>query len=197
MDGLSSSDVKKLIHGDMAVMEDIYNMFFGQVLSYSMSYVIDQEQAFEITQDTFVYLWEKHASISEDSNIKFYLLRIARNKCLNYLKKLKIERNYLDTLLSKELRINYESLKDKTAEMVLLKELSEIIAETIESLPEPCREVFEMSRGRDMTYQEIALKLGISEKMVEYRMMQTLRIFRKNLKPYLPHIIALLALLRH
>ena len=57
MDGLSSSDVKKLIHGDMAVMEDIYNMFLGQVFSYYMSYVIDQEQGYEINQETFVYFW--------------------------------------------------------------------------------------------------------------------------------------------
>ena len=44
------------------------------------------------------------------------------------------------------------------------EELETQINAALESLPEKCREVFEMSRFREMKYREIADELDISQK---------------------------------
>lgn len=90
---------------------------------------------------------------------------------------------------SREMAVNYEALKDKTAEFALMHELEDIIVDALESLPEPCRIVFDMSRSEELSYSEIADRLNISVKTVEYRMMQALRIFRSKMLPYLSIIV--------
>lgn len=190
--GFDIETVNGLIEGKLSAMELIYNSLFNQIYAYSCSYVVDKEQAKEIAQDCFLSLWEMRKRLKPDTNLKALLLRIAHNKSLNYLKKQQTSRNYEDYLKYRELSINYHALKDKSAELVILQELEMLIRKTLEELPEPYRKVFEMSRNEHLTYSEIAERLGVSVKTVEYRMMHVLRIFRKNLHPYLPLIIAFL-----
>lgn len=188
--------VRRLADGDLGAMETVYGDLFGQLYNYTSSYIPDGAQAEEIVQETFLYLWEHRRALRPDSNLKAYLLRIARNKSLNWLARARARHNYADYMQRRELDINYEALRDKTAELVIVQELEAIIARTLAELPEPYRVVFEMSRIEELTYAEIAERLGVSVKTVEYRMMHTLKIFRKNLQPYLPFIILFLTGLR-
>lgn len=188
--------VRRLAEGDLRAMEAVYGELFGQLYNYTASYIPDGGQAEEIVQETFLYLWEHRRSLRPDSNLKAYLLRIARNKSLNLLTRMRVRNNYADYIYKRELDINYEALRDKTAELVIMQELEAIIAQTLAELPEPCRLVFEMSRNEELTYGEIAERIGVSVKTVEYRMMHTLKIFRKNLKPYIPFIILFMIELR-
>jgi RNA polymerase sigma factor (sigma-70 family) len=67
---------------------------------------------------------------------------------------------------------------EKIAEMAQYEErLQQVIA----SLPEGGREVFLMNRLEDLTYQEIADRLGLSVKAIEKRMSKVLRIIREQL----------------
>ncbi len=178
--------------GNISSIELVYNALFNKIHAYIKSYVNDNEYAKEIAQDCFLCLWEKRRELTPDANIQAFLYRIARNKSLNYLKKQLAGRNYTDYLKYRETAINYHALKDKTAELLLISELQTLINKTLDELPEPYRIVFEMSREEHLSYSEIACQLGISVKTVEYRMMHTLRLFRKNLRPYLPYIILFL-----
>ena len=181
---ITDQTVTDLMRGKASAMERVYISLFGQVYNYAKSYVVESEQAKEITQDSFLSLWEKRHTLHPDSNLKAFLLQIARNKSLNYLKREQVHRNYDNYLKYKEQSINYHALKDKTAEWVLVQELEALITKTLDELPEPYRTVFDMSRNQDLNYAQIAEKLGISVKTVEYRMMHTLRIFRERLRPY-------------
>jgi RNA polymerase sigma-70 factor (ECF subfamily) len=55
------------------------------------------------------------------------------------------------------------------------------LQEVINSLPEGGREVFLMNRLEDLTYNEIAARLGLSVKAVEKRMSKVLKILRDQL----------------
>jgi RNA polymerase sigma-70 factor (ECF subfamily) len=51
----------------------------------------------------------------------------------------------------------------------------------INLLPDGGREVFLMNRLEDLTYQEMADRLGLSVKAIEKRMSKVLQIFRDQL----------------
>lgn len=59
-------------------------------------------------------------------------------------------------------------------------------------LPETYREAFVMRRFKDMTYKEIAERLDVSVKTVDYRIQQALKQLAVELKDYLPLLIFLL-----
>ena len=64
-------------------------------------------------------------------------------------------------------------------------ELEEKINEALASLPEKCREIFELSRFEGLKYSEIATQLDISVKTVENQMSKALKILREKLLKYL------------
>ena len=66
-----------------------------------------------------------------------------------------------------------------------VQELSKHIRKAIEDLPESYREVFIMHRFREKSYKEIAEQLGVSIKIVDYRMQQAVKILIKELQEYL------------
>ncbi len=189
MDSFTPTVIARIKEGDLVSMELVYNSLFRPLLNYINTYINNYEQSKEITQDCFLSFWEKRHKLQPDTNIKAFLLRVGRNKSLNFLKKQLANRNYNSYIRHRELGANYQALKDKTAELVLLQELQSIIDRTLKELPEPYRIVFEMSREKNLSYAEIAELLGVSVKTVEYRMMHTLRLFRNSLRPYLPCIL--------
>ena len=61
--------------------------------------------------------------------------------------------------------------------------------DTLDLLPERTREIFIMSRIQNLPHKEIAEKLNISYKSVEFHITKALRELRIQLKDYLPFFI--------
>ncbi len=71
-------------------------------------------------------------------------------------------------------------------------ELEDKIMEVVRSLPEKCREVFEMNRFDGLKYSEIADRLNISVKTVENQMSKALKILREKLSKYMTILLWLI-----
>lgn len=64
-------------------------------------------------------------------------------------------------------------------------ELREYINRLIAVLPERQREMFLLNREENMTYREIAIRYGISEKAVERHIRLALRFLKENLSLFI------------
>lgn len=71
-------------------------------------------------------------------------------------------------------------------------ELVALAARAIRELPEDYRKAFEMNRFGNLTYNEIAERTGVSSKTIAYRISQSLKILRTELKDYMPLLLTLL-----
>ena len=109
-----------------------------------------------------------------------------KHRCLNAIRK-----NQYHERIHNQI---YEKIKDQfeDPDYYFVNELTENIQKAIENLPETYRETFAMSRFGEKTNVQIAEKLGISVKTVEYRISQALKILRFKLKDYLPLLINIL-----
>jgi RNA polymerase sigma-70 factor (family 1) len=133
----------------------------------------DIDLADDLAQDTFVKLWETRHKI-ERKTVKAYLYTIAQNLTINQLKRKQLMYKFVK---KPGIDRDYDT-PEKLAEMQdYEKKLNSVIA----MLPDGGREVFLMNRLEDLTYVEIASRLGLSVKAVEKRMSKVLRIFRDNL----------------
>ncbi len=127
----------------------------------------------DIAQDTFMKLWETRNKIDKRT-VKAYLYTIAQNITINQQK-----RNTLKYKFQKKPTTDRDfDTPEKLAEM---QEYEIKLNNVIAMLPDGGREVFLMNRLEDMTYNEIAERLGLSVKAIEKRMSKVLKILRDNL----------------
>lgn len=164
---------------DEREFEQLFKSHFQFLCNFAKQYVEDIDIAQDLTQKVFIRLWEKREELDANMSIKSYLFTAVKNRCLNYLRDQKKYRSKILDVDCGEVEIAIE--EDHFAE----KELSEKIEAALSSLPEKCRQVFEMSRFQQLKYKEIAEELDISQKTVEAHMSKAMKTLRKLLKPFI------------
>ena len=94
----------------------------------------------------------------------------------------------INNYITNEYTTIYDKLKDQfeDPDYYFINELTEHINKAIKELPDTYRDTFALSRFGELTNTQIATKLGVSVKTVEYRISQALKILRVRLKDYLP-----------
>lgn len=123
----------------------------------------------EAEGDTFFKLWKNIGNVKEGS-LKSYIYQIARNTCIDILRKAKPEEE-----LPEEMGI-------ETKDFFSEKLLQEILYDAVMDLGEPDSRVFIMKYYLLMKVKDIAEKLGMTEKTVENILYRDKGKLRENLK---------------
>jgi RNA polymerase sigma-70 factor (ECF subfamily) len=175
--------IQKLIDGNREAYTSLFRTYYKILCIYSYKFVRNLDIAEEIVQDIFFRIWEKRRSLNLPENIESYLYRAVHNESINTCKKL--QRELINKNEYKE-EVDYiENYEDP----LVHEELNTKIRFAVDELPERCREVFKMHRYNNLTYKEISIKLGITEKGVEFHILKALKILREKLKECLVPIL--------
>jgi RNA polymerase sigma-70 factor (ECF subfamily) len=169
---------------DERAFEEVFKKYFKDLHSYACSIVKDEGVAEGIVQNVFLKIWERGENLNFQNAPAPYLYRSVHNESLNHLKHRKV-RNAYDSYAMKQQVYDKSSASSK----IQLSELQQKISVALNDLPQQCRTIFQMSRFREMKYQEIADELGLSVKTVEAQMGKALKVMRKKLADYLPILL--------
>jgi RNA polymerase sigma-70 factor (ECF subfamily) len=69
--------------------EEIYTQFSPKIFRVCMGYVNDYEQARDLTQETFIAVWQNLPTFKNESKISTWIFRIATNNCLRAIERSK------------------------------------------------------------------------------------------------------------
>lgn len=163
--------------------EQLFRDFFPPLMAFARKILGDEEDAREIVHQVFINLWEKRNELDLSSSLKSYLFTSVHHRSLNVIRDRK--------KFSSEEVPEVAGEWDVSAQIEAM-ELEGKIREAIDTLPEKCREIFELSRFEGLKYGEIAGQLGISVKTVENQMSKALKILREQLGKYLTLLLCLL-----
>jgi RNA polymerase sigma-70 factor (ECF subfamily) len=170
----------RLRGGDHAAFEAIFRQWYEPVVRAANRVLHDPGVAEELSQDVFLELWRRRDTLAPDSSVAGYLMQAVRNRALNHLRHLQVQRKsavYVEALSEPAEQADADTQAG---------ELQDAIRDAIAALPPRTREVFLMSRERNLRYSEIAEALGVSVKAVEANMSRALRQLREKLSPFLP-----------
>ena len=149
---------------------ELYLIYYPKLVRFAKEFVIQEEDAENITQDVFIILWENRDFIEHIDNMNAYLFRLVRNKCLDYLKHKVFEQRYVESV---QTSYEVDVVEDNDTEI--------LIRAAINSLPKRCRDIFLLSRVEGLKYKEISEQLGISVNTVECQMGIALKKLRIKL----------------
>jgi len=176
---LSDTDLLLLIKdGQEAAFTEIYNRYWERMVATGYYYTRSKEAAEEIVNDVLMGLWVRRASLEIQSlpayigtAVKFAVFKaMARNKRRNQV---------LSGQLSGEAE---DAAHNDTEQQLDALFMDEWLRGIVEQLPEKARLVFVYSREEALSVKEIAGKMDLSPKSVEYHMTKALKTIRDSIR---------------
>lgn len=156
-------------------MLPLFLQYEGDVKRYIQHQLNCQKTSEDLTQETWLR-FSRMQSIEHIADVKSFLIRIAGNLTIDYLRRRQTEE-----------RVRQESHTVQAAQVSLgpervvsAQQQYQQLTQAMSELPTQCRVAFALHRLKGKRYSEIAEILGISEKTVENHILRALKHCRQK-----------------
>lgn len=151
--------------------ETLYKTYWQSIFRLCMGFVNDVDWAKDITQETFIIVWQKQETFRNEANISTWIFRIATNNCLRQIEKQK-------RLPKSEL--NFDVLEEVIHN---IEDQTKFLYQSISELPETDRIIISLEL-EDIKQSEIAEIVGISEANVRVKIHRIKEKLTEKFKKY-------------
>ncbi len=156
---------------------EIYNRYSSKVFTFCKYFLGNYDDASDVFQETFIKFHKTKKPNKKMTNMRGYLLRIARNLCLNYQRDNKKDMHFEEYMQILDFD---ERLPEKDVE-----KLGIAIKAAVEYLPDSYKEIFILREYDGLSYNELTEVLGESLDVVRVRLYRAKKALRKALEPQL------------
>lgn len=155
--------IRKIKSGDDAAGDEFIRKYYSEILKYISFHCYNQEDAKDLTQETFIHFFEKVNEYRHEGKAKNYLYTIARNLCIDNSRRLKSVRYEQEEVL-------YEIGKEDAQ----IQQTEDQIALdwALKQLPDELRSVIILYYFQELNIREIADILQIGVPLTKYRLKQ-------------------------
>lgn len=161
--------------GQISGFEKIYRLFNGRVYNFVFSIIRDSSLAKDLTQDTFLLIWDRRANIDGANNLEGYIFTVAKNAVYQHIRRKLLLQKYIN-----KSEINFEPENTGIEQKLDNKLFEEDVLKLINELPESRKKIFLLFWKSDMSYREIAELLSVSEKTVATQIHRSLQFLREK-----------------
>ena len=163
MDNVTDDDLIRMYRdGDVEAFETLFARNYASVYNFARTMLGDSSGPEEVLQETFLAVARTAASYTPRGRFRPWLMRIARNRCLNHLEAERARRVALAEGGIDVVEIPSDAPSGPDAAEA--DERTEIVRAAIAKLPERQREAVALYAFEQMSYREIAevLKMPIN-----------------------------------
>ncbi len=162
MSDLSDAEViARVLGGERDAYEQLVRRHQQELYQHARTLRIDHDAACDIVQESFVTAYTRLAQCVDAERFRFWLLRILRNRCLDYLRDIRRRSVGLDDVTLVARGTPGDALADV--------ELRETLTRALDSLTVDLRDAFLMKHHEGRSYQEMAELAGSSVPAMKMR----------------------------
>jgi RNA polymerase sigma-70 factor (ECF subfamily) len=154
---METEETARLREQMMSYQEDVFRICLG--------FSRNPWDAEDLSQEVYLKAFLKIATVHKPDALRAWLLRIARNTCLDHQKKGRLFRLFQRSLTPSDVR----AASDQPESVQIRERLAEL-KEAVRRLPGRQREVFVLREYGHLSYAEIAETLGLKEGTVMSRL---------------------------
>ena len=155
--------LQSLRQGSYDAFDALYMRYAPHVEAFAFCMLKNRSEAEDLAHDIFLKIWETRESIGRIKNAVFDIFEHKN-----------VQTRYEQRLLHVE-----DLLTDDISTKVATEDLLMIIDMAVEQMPEQRQRVFRLSRYEGLSHQQIAQKLGVTPKTVEYHIRTALAELKK------------------
>ncbi len=165
--------IDQIRKGNRLAFNALYLRYWEGLYRFGYGILKDEDQTKDILQDIFFALWRNRESL-EIKSCAAYLYKAVRYEVTRALRKGQLtaaHEEYLAALPSphsSEAHLHLADLEDQ-------------VKETLQRLPQKSREVFYLSRFKELSNKEIAQLLRLSPRTVEWHISSALQYLRQSI----------------
>lgn len=165
---------------DSRAYAELYQRYWKVLLRFVLQHKSSPDEAKDILQDVFLYIWEKRARIDIHQKVSSFLYRATLNQLLK-----KVDRDRFIAVYLEKLGRKSEKSTSAAEEAIFAKELQQNLTIALDHMPGKMRLVFEASRFDGLSHDEISGRLGVSRETVKSQIKNALRIVRKHISMFI------------
>ncbi len=172
----SDADLVPLIQrGLKGAYKELFTRYAPRIYQFSMSYLKDEADAEGLVQDVFLKIWETREKLDASRNIKSFIFKVAVNSIYDLIRRKNIEQAFQDFARAQE---NLQT--NSTWHTVIWEEMLANLDELVKQMPGQRRKIFQMSREKGLSNDEIAKELNLSKRTVENQLYRAIAFLKKH-----------------
>lgn len=168
-------EIANLRQGDKKTFDQIFGLYYPQVINYVQSKIANVHLVEEVAQITFIKLWEYRNHLSEELALNIQIFRIAKTVLIDQLRKQYRKKN---DILFVGKNVLEHGVDEGLQNSLSYNETYQRLYLILNTLPPIRRKVFMLSRIDGFSHKEIAELLNISTKTIESHITKALKHIR-------------------
>ncbi len=180
--------VKRAQQGERAAFDLLVRKYQHRIAAVVSRYVPDFGETQDVVQESFIRAWRAIGNFRGDAQFYTWLYRIAVNTSKNYLVA-QNRRPPLDDVEAGEAEqfVGSDRLHntDTPEHELLRQEIEQVVAATVDQLPEDIRQAITLREVDGLSYEEIAQMMGCPIGTVRSRIFRAREAIDAQLRPLL------------
>jgi len=173
--------IQRILAGNQSAFKNLLRKYRKQVHTHAWRQTGDFHIAEDITQDTFLQVYQKLETLEDPMQFSRWLHAIVKRLCIAWHRKNRIQTQPLEETDLSEIQTEAYSQYVATEHANTTAEMeSDLVKKLLAKLKKSDREVITLHYFEEMTSSEIGTYLGVSENTVKSRIHRA----RKRLKQY-------------
>jgi RNA polymerase sigma-70 factor, ECF subfamily len=181
--GEDSALVVQLRAGDLDALEILMRRHNQLLFRIARSIVGEDHEAMDVVQETYVKAWYQLHQFRGPGGFVSWLASIARNDAMMRVRKAKWMEYTIDDPEREPMNLQSHDLQPP--EVLANQQLRKLLEEAIDKLPVNYRCVYVMRAVQQLSTEETALSLDISEALVKTRFLRAKRALQKVFEGHL------------
>jgi RNA polymerase sigma-70 factor (ECF subfamily) len=160
--------IEQCLAGDQVAWEQIVRQNWRKVFNVAYKFVGKHDEAEDLTQDIFLKIFKALKSFDRRANFQTWIISISRNLCIDHYRSVRKERQTIAR------DVDSSELQPATPDrgpyaQAEHQDLRAQLRQALETLPVTLRTAVVLRDLQELSYQEIADRLGLPEGTVKSR----------------------------
>lgn len=179
----SDLNLEKILSGladdDQLALEELFNYYYPRLYNFSRVFLKQDNGIDDLLQEVFLKIWQNRRNITNSYTFNSYIFTITKNLLLNELRSRLNDQRMRDQIYKASVAKEYLLFQNTEYD-----ELREKVESLINELPPKQRDIFRLSRYEGLSHKEIAEKLNITTKTVEYHISRAISFLKEKLETF-------------